>query len=371
MVLIGVWVCGARAVLPAGFGRRMMMCGSALATSGGCGPRGAARCGCEAAGGGSTRMAGCPATRATSGAPRLRRAPRRRCCSAWWRGRTGRTSSSPSARRICGTMPARSACRAGGSSPTTRGRPRPRPARGVRGDRAGAGQGRAAGRPAPLRHDHRLSHPSGRGLDRAAGRADARPVRGGRGVRGAAGLRARSRATTAATATCATASGAISTCCPTRIATSGAPRPGSWSTLPGCSRTETLLRILLEIVLPFLAPFLVFYAYRLLVTRGQGFLERTPWYALIVCGVVLACLSLVVPGLHRRLAAGRGVRAAARRGRPGRAGRRAPAGRRRWLSPCRACTPPGSPRPRAGPCSKRSPPGDGRPGSSAAACAMR
>ena len=29
------------------------------------------------------------------------------------------------------------------------------------------------------------------------------------------------------------------------------------------------LRILLQIVLPFLAPFVLFYAYRLLVTRGQ------------------------------------------------------------------------------------------------------
>jgi hypothetical protein len=54
-----------------------------------------------------------------------------------------------------------------------------------------------------------------------------------------------------------------------------------------------LLRVLLEVVLPFLAPFLVFYAYRLLVTQGQGFLERTPWYALIACGVALACLSLI------------------------------------------------------------------------------
>jgi hypothetical protein len=54
-----------------------------------------------------------------------------------------------------------------------------------------------------------------------------------------------------------------------------------------------LLRVLLEVVLPFLAPFLVFYAYRLLVTRGQGFLERTPWSVLIACGVALACLSLI------------------------------------------------------------------------------
>lgn len=54
-----------------------------------------------------------------------------------------------------------------------------------------------------------------------------------------------------------------------------------------------MLRILIQVVLPFLAPFLVFLAWRLLVTRGRGFLERTPWYLLTVCGIVLACLSLV------------------------------------------------------------------------------
>lgn len=54
-----------------------------------------------------------------------------------------------------------------------------------------------------------------------------------------------------------------------------------------------MLRILLEVVLPFAAPFLVFLAWRLLVTRGQGLLARTPWYALTVCGLALACLSLV------------------------------------------------------------------------------
>ncbi len=53
-----------------------------------------------------------------------------------------------------------------------------------------------------------------------------------------------------------------------------------------------MLRILVEVVLPFAAPFLLFLAWRLLVTRGQGLLARTPWYILTVCGLVLVCLSL-------------------------------------------------------------------------------
>ena len=61
-----------------------------------------------------------------------------------------------------------------------------------------------------------------------------------------------------------------STCCPTRTATSGVRPPASWSTSPGCSRTEALARILLEVVLPFLAPFAAYAAYRLLVTRGRA-----------------------------------------------------------------------------------------------------
>lgn len=52
-----------------------------------------------------------------------------------------------------------------------------------------------------------------------------------------------------------------------------------------------MVRVLLEIVLPFLAPFVLFYAYRLLVTRGQRFLA-TPWFLLTVVGLILACASL-------------------------------------------------------------------------------
>ena len=53
------------------------------------------------------------------------------------------------------------------------------------------------------------------------------------------------------------------------------------------------MRIFLQFALPFLAPFLVFGAYRLLVTRGRDLLDRMPWFVLIVTGLVLACASLV------------------------------------------------------------------------------
>ena len=53
-----------------------------------------------------------------------------------------------------------------------------------------------------------------------------------------------------------------------------------------------MARFLLQVVLPFLAPFAVYGAYRLLVTRGRAFLDRTPWFALTVAGLVLACLGI-------------------------------------------------------------------------------
>ena len=54
-----------------------------------------------------------------------------------------------------------------------------------------------------------------------------------------------------------------------------------------------MARVLLQIVLPFLAPFVLFYLYRLLVTRGRGFFESTPWFVLTLSGLALACVSLV------------------------------------------------------------------------------
>ena len=54
-----------------------------------------------------------------------------------------------------------------------------------------------------------------------------------------------------------------------------------------------MARVLLQIVLPFLAPFILFCLCRLLVTRGRGLLESAPWFALTVSGLALACVSLV------------------------------------------------------------------------------
>lgn len=53
------------------------------------------------------------------------------------------------------------------------------------------------------------------------------------------------------------------------------------------------MRILLQVVLPFLAPFVVFALYRLLVTKGRKVLVRTPWFLLTVAGMALACAALV------------------------------------------------------------------------------
>ena len=52
------------------------------------------------------------------------------------------------------------------------------------------------------------------------------------------------------------------------------------------------MRIFLQVVLPFLLPFVAFAVHRLLVTRGRRFLENAPWYRLTVLGLALACISL-------------------------------------------------------------------------------
>lgn len=61
-------------------------------------------------------------------------------------------------------------------------------------------------------------------------------------------------------------------------------------------------RVLVEVVLPFALPFLAFFAWRLLVTRGQGLLEQIPWYALTILGLLLVIASLVslatMPGVQ-------------------------------------------------------------------------
>lgn len=65
-----------------------------------------------------------------------------------------------------------------------------------------------------------------------------------------------------------------------------------------------MLRFLLEVALPFLAPFAAFFAYRLLVTRGRSFLERTPWSMLIAFGILLVILGLVSLALTEGFAPG-------------------------------------------------------------------
>lgn len=60
-----------------------------------------------------------------------------------------------------------------------------------------------------------------------------------------------------------------------------------------------MLRIFLEIVLPFLLPFIAFFGYRLLMRRGQALLASPPWYALTIGGLVLVCVSLVALAFRR------------------------------------------------------------------------
>ncbi len=44
----------------------------------------------------------------------------------------------------------------------------------------------------------------------------------------------------------------------------------------------------LRILVPMLAPFAAYFAWRLLVTRGRGLLEDTPWFLLTVASLILA-----------------------------------------------------------------------------------
>ena len=58
-----------------------------------------------------------------------------------------------------------------------------------------------------------------------------------------------------------------------------------------------MLRIVLFYILPFLLPFIGFFTYRFLVTRGQAMVKETPWFILIVAGLGLAIVSLVTVAL--------------------------------------------------------------------------
>lgn len=60
-----------------------------------------------------------------------------------------------------------------------------------------------------------------------------------------------------------------------------------------------MLRIVLFYLLPFLLPFIGFFAYRFLVTRGQALLDHTPWFVLTLVGlglVIATLLSLALSG---------------------------------------------------------------------------
>lgn len=61
-----------------------------------------------------------------------------------------------------------------------------------------------------------------------------------------------------------------------------------------------MLRIFLQMVLPFLAPFILFFAYRLVAARGASFASGSPWYLLTIMGLVLVCLSMVMATLVGR-----------------------------------------------------------------------
>ena len=53
-----------------------------------------------------------------------------------------------------------------------------------------------------------------------------------------------------------------------------------------------MLRIVLSYLLPFILPFAAFFLYRLLMTRGQPLLQRTPWLVLSAIGMVLVAGTL-------------------------------------------------------------------------------
>ncbi|MCB2055784.1 MAG: hypothetical protein KDE35_16275 [Geminicoccaceae bacterium] len=54
-----------------------------------------------------------------------------------------------------------------------------------------------------------------------------------------------------------------------------------------------MARILAQYILPFLLPFLGYFAYRLLVDRGRGYLSDTPWFMLTTIGLSLTVVSLI------------------------------------------------------------------------------
>jgi len=59
-----------------------------------------------------------------------------------------------------------------------------------------------------------------------------------------------------------------------------------------------MIRIVIQQLLLFIAPFLVYFLYRLLASRGEGFLQDAPWYALAMTGGVLSVVALIALGFH-------------------------------------------------------------------------
>ncbi|MCS6879157.1 MAG: DUF6111 family protein [Geminicoccaceae bacterium] len=55
-----------------------------------------------------------------------------------------------------------------------------------------------------------------------------------------------------------------------------------------------MLRIALVEILLFLAPFALYALWRLLVTKGARLLADTPWFLLMVSGLLAACAGLVL-----------------------------------------------------------------------------
>ncbi len=53
-------------------------------------------------------------------------------------------------------------------------------------------------------------------------------------------------------------------------------------------------RIALVQLLAFLAPFVIFFAWRALATRGGPVLENTPWFVLTILGLGLVCAGFVL-----------------------------------------------------------------------------
>lgn len=59
-----------------------------------------------------------------------------------------------------------------------------------------------------------------------------------------------------------------------------------------------MIRIVIQQLLLFATPFLVYFVYRLLASRGDGLIQDTPWYALTMTGGVLSVVALIALGFH-------------------------------------------------------------------------